>query len=200
MFGGIETGEGMTTNLFWHLLTNPDQLAALRADRALGANAVEELLRLEPAAARVDRYATIDTELDGTAIPRGDLVIVSITAANRDPAAFPDPDAFDITRANARTHLAFAHGPHACVGPPPGQARDAGRPRRGAGRLAGHPARCRRDAAERGHLPQAALAAGPLGLTAGPVAPLPDVARPPLAADAGRRSSPADAGVSRTMM
>jgi len=116
MFGGIETGEGMTTNLFWHLLTNPDQLAALRADRSLGANAVEESLRLEPAAARVDRYATADTDLAGATIRRGDLVIVSLTAGNRDPAAYPDPDAFDVSRPDARTHLAFAQGPHACVG------------------------------------------------------------------------------------
>jgi cytochrome P450 len=116
MFGGIETSEGMTTSLFWHLLSNPEQLAALRADRSLGANAVEESLRLEPAAARVDRYATADTELAGAAIERGELVIVSLTAANRDPATFPDADAFDIRRSNARSHLAFAQGPHACVG------------------------------------------------------------------------------------
>jgi cytochrome P450 len=116
LFGGIETGEGMTTTLFWHLLTNPDQLAALRAHRMLGAQAVEESLRLEPAAARVDRYATADAELAGASIARGDLVIVSLTAANRDPAAYPDPDAFDLSRANARSHLAFAQGPHACVG------------------------------------------------------------------------------------
>ena len=116
LFGGIETGEGMTTTLFWHLLTNPDQLAALRADRSLGAQAVEESLRLEPAAARVDRYATADVELAGASIRRGDLVIVSLTAANRDPAAYPDPDTFDLSRANARSHLAFAQGPHACVG------------------------------------------------------------------------------------
>ncbi len=49
-------------------------------------------------------------------IGRGDLVIVSLTAANRDPAAYPDPDAFDLSRQNARSHLAFAQGPHACVG------------------------------------------------------------------------------------
>jgi cytochrome P450 len=116
MFGGIETGEGMTTSLFWHLLTNPDQLAAVRSSRSLGPNAVEESLRLEPAAARVDRYATADTELGGASIKRGDLVIVSLTAANRDPATFPDPDAFDVSRPNARSHLAFAQGPHACVG------------------------------------------------------------------------------------
>ena len=116
MFGGIETGEGMTTNLFWHLLTEPHQLAALRADRTLGPNAVDESLRLEPAAARVDRYATADVELAGVRIARGDLVIVSLTAANRDPAAYPEPDTFDIGRHDARTHVAFAQGPHACVG------------------------------------------------------------------------------------
>ena len=116
MFGGIETSEGMTTSLFWHLLTNPEQLAAVVADRSLGANAVDESLRLEPAAGRVDRYATADVELAGAAIRRGDLVIVSLTAANRDPATFADPDHFDISRPNARAHLAFAQGPHACVG------------------------------------------------------------------------------------
>ena len=116
MFGGIETSEGMTTSLFWHLLTNPDQLAALRADRSRGVTAVEESLRLEPAAARVDRYATADTELGGASIQRGDLVIVSLTAANRDPDTFPDPDVFDLSRPNSRSHLAFAQGPHACIG------------------------------------------------------------------------------------
>jgi cytochrome P450 len=116
LFGGIETGEGMTTTLFWHLLTNPAQLSALKVDRTLGAQAVEESLRLEPAAARVDRYATADADLAGASIGRGDLVIVSLTAANRDPAAYPDPDAFDLSRPNSRSHLAFAQGPHACVG------------------------------------------------------------------------------------
>ena len=83
----------------------------MRADRSLIANAVEESLRLEPAAARVDRYATADTELAGASIRRGDLVIVSLTAANRDPATFPDPDRFDLSRPNSRSHLAFAQGP-----------------------------------------------------------------------------------------
>jgi len=116
MFGGIETSEGMTTSLFWHLLSAPEQLAAIRADRALLSNAVEESLRLEPAAGRVDRYATADTELAGASIREGDLVIVSLTAANRDPATFRDPDTFIASRPNARSHLAFAQGPHACVG------------------------------------------------------------------------------------
>ena len=116
MFGGIETSEGMTTSVFWHLLTNPDGMAAVQADRSLGASAIEESLRLEPAAGRVDRYATVDTDLAGAAIRKGDLVIVSLTAANRDPATFPDPDRFDLARPNARSHVAFAQGPHACIG------------------------------------------------------------------------------------
>ena len=116
MFGGIETSEGMTTSLFWHVLTTPGALEAIVRDRTVIANAVEESLRLEPAAGRVDRYATEDVELGGAHIGRGDLVIVSLTAANRDPAMFPDPDRFDIGRDNARSHLAFAQGPHACVG------------------------------------------------------------------------------------
>lgn len=116
MFGGIETSEGMTTSLFWHLLTTPGALDAVLADRSLVANAVDESLRLEPAAGRVDRYSTIEVELGGATIPRGDLVIVSLTAANRDPATFSSPDTYDLRRPNARAHLAFAQGPHACVG------------------------------------------------------------------------------------
>jgi cytochrome P450 len=116
MFGGIETSEGMTTSLFWHLLTKHDAWASLSADRSLATNAVDESLRLEPAAGRVDRYATGTRDLGGAHIPKGDLVIVSLTAANRDPETFPEPDRFDIRRPNARSHLAFAQGPHACVG------------------------------------------------------------------------------------
>jgi cytochrome P450 len=116
MFGGIETSEGMTTSVFWHVLRDPTALAAIRADRSRIADAIEESLRLEPAAARVDRYATIDVELDGARIRRGDLVIVSLTAANRDPDVYADPDHFDLDRSTARSHVTFAQGPHACIG------------------------------------------------------------------------------------
>jgi cytochrome P450 len=114
LFGGIETTEGMILNLLWHLLHHPGLLAAVRSDPDLLPNAVEESLRLEPAAAVVDRYATRDAELAGAAIRRGDPVTVSLAAANRDPAIFPDPDTFDVHRPNSRQHLAFAHGPHFC--------------------------------------------------------------------------------------
>lgn len=116
LFGGIETTEGMTANLLRHLLMDPKALAAVRADRSLIDAAVEESLRLEPAAARVDRYATVDVELDGAHVAAGDLVVVSLAAANRDPAVYERPDEFLLERTNARTHVAFAQGPHACLG------------------------------------------------------------------------------------
>lgn len=116
MFGGIETTEGMIANAVWHLLSNPEQLARVRADPALLAPAIEESLRLEPAAAVVDRYATTDLKLGGASIRRGDLVIVSLAGANRDPAVFTDPDRFDVRRGNTRQQVAFAHGPHVCLG------------------------------------------------------------------------------------
>jgi cytochrome P450 len=116
MFGGIETTEGMIGNAILHLLGHPDQLALVRADDDLVPNAVEESLRLEPAAAVVDRYATRDIVLAGAAIRRGDLVTVSLAGAGRDPAVFADPDVFDVRRDNARVNLAFAHGPHFCLG------------------------------------------------------------------------------------
>ncbi|GAA1553944.1 cytochrome P450 [Kribbella hippodromi] len=116
MFGGIETTEGMITNALWHLLTHPDQLALVRADPTLLPNAMEESLRLEPAAAVVDRYATRDIELPGAKIRRGDMVTVSLAGAGRDPETFPAPDTFDVRRTNARRHLAFASGPHICLG------------------------------------------------------------------------------------
>jgi cytochrome P450 len=116
MFGGIETTEGMIANLLAHLLSEPSQADLVRADRTLIPDAVEESLRLEPAAAVVDRYATRDVEFAGAPIARGDLVTVSLTAANRDPAVFWNPDVFDLRRPNLRKQLAFAHGPHFCLG------------------------------------------------------------------------------------
>jgi cytochrome P450 len=116
MFGGIETTEGMICNAVWHLLGQPGPLREVTADPGLAANAVEESLRLEPAAAVVDRYATTNVSLAGAAIQRGDLVTVSLAGAARDPAFFTEPDRFDVHRDNARHSLAFAHGPHFCIG------------------------------------------------------------------------------------
>jgi cytochrome P450 len=116
LFGGIETTEGMIANAMLHLLSSPGELEFVRADRGLIPAAIEESLRLEPAAAVVDRYATSDTDLGGARIRAGDQVTVSIAGANRDPAVFADPDRFDVRRTNSAKHLAFAHGPHFCLG------------------------------------------------------------------------------------
>jgi cytochrome P450 len=116
LFGGIETTEGMIAGALLHLLERPALLQQVRGRPARLAAAVEESLRLEPAAAVIDRYATKNAVLGDAEIARGELVRVSIAGANRDPAVFTDPDSFDLGRANARRHLAFAHGPHVCVG------------------------------------------------------------------------------------
>ena len=116
LFGGIETTEGMIANAALELLRRPPQLAAVRDDPSSLDAVIDESLRLEPAAAVIDRYATADTRLGGAAIARGDLVRISIAAANRDPAVFERPDEFEPARTNLRRHLAFAQGPHVCVG------------------------------------------------------------------------------------
>ncbi|MGI9186746.1 MAG: cytochrome P450 [Gaiellales bacterium] len=115
LFGGIETTEGMIANLLHHLLTS-GLFAEVAADPLLLDGAIEESLRLEPAAAVLDRYATADLELAGVKIPRGDLVILSMASANRDESVFEDPDRLDPRRSNAKLHTTFAAGPHVCLG------------------------------------------------------------------------------------
>ena len=118
LFGGIETTEGMIANAALALLRRPELADRIRAEPGTATldRVIDESLRLEPAAAVIDRYATADARLGDALIGRGELVRISIAGANRDPAVFPDPDDFDPSRANARRHLAFAQGPHVCVG------------------------------------------------------------------------------------
>lgn len=118
MFGGIDTTEGLIANAVLHLLEDPARLALVRADPALVPAAVEESARLEPAASVVDRYAVRDVVLGDARVAAGDLVRVSIAAANRDPAVFAEPDRYDLRRPDADRHLAFARGPHFCFGAP----------------------------------------------------------------------------------
>lgn len=115
LFGAIETGDGMIANLLWHLLTNPAQMSDLDQPGMLE-RAVEESLRLEPAAARVDRFATRNTTYGGANITAGDLVIVSLRRANRDATQYERPNKFIVDRPRGPSHLAFAVGPHACLG------------------------------------------------------------------------------------
>ncbi len=116
LFGGIDTTEGMIANALALLLADPDLATAAHDDDALRQRVIEESLRLEPAAAMVDRYATSDTELGDAQVGAGDLVHVSLTAAGRDPAVFPDPEHAQLHASRPRGHLAFAQGPHVCLG------------------------------------------------------------------------------------
>ncbi len=100
----------------WSLLNHPDQLAEVRADPALFTAAVNETLRWISPVGHSERWATADTVLGGVQIRRGEMVLPSLAAANRDPDFFPDPDRFDIHRANARHHAAFGRGEHHCIG------------------------------------------------------------------------------------
>ncbi|TMA68962.1 MAG: cytochrome P450 [Deltaproteobacteria bacterium] len=112
---GAETTYRSSSNLFCGLLTHPDQLEAVRADRSLVRRAIDEGLRWEPPLTGIARIATRDVEVAGVEIPKGAVVSVCLGAANHDPARYPAPETFDIRR-EQRPHLAFAYGPHTCVG------------------------------------------------------------------------------------
>ena len=116
LFGGIETTDGMIANVLRHVLADDDARVALEAQPRLAVDAVEESLRLEPAAAVIDRYTTRDVELGGAQIGERELVRISLSAANRDPSVFPEPHRFDLRRPEAKLQVAFAHGPHVCLG------------------------------------------------------------------------------------
>jgi len=116
LFGAIETVESMILNTTWALLSYPDQARLLAADPELWPSAVQEGLRWIPPVGYTDRWASADTELGGVPIARGDYLLGVIHGANRDPAAFPDPDRFDITRDARRQNFSFGKGIHMCLG------------------------------------------------------------------------------------
>ncbi len=115
----LGAGNETTTNLIGNgvlaLLRNPEERRRLQDDPALIENAVEELLRYDSPIQLTDRVATVDLEIDGHRIRRGDLVALCLGAANRDPARFADPDRLDLSRPDT-DHLAFGYGAHFCLG------------------------------------------------------------------------------------
>jgi len=113
---GFETTVNLLGNGIRMLLNSPDQLAVLSADPSLWPNAVEEILRLDSPVQLTARVARTDTVVAGTAIRRGEMVVIYLAAANRDPKVFTDPHRFDVTRPNAGRHLAFSGGRHFCLG------------------------------------------------------------------------------------
>ncbi|MFF2958791.1 cytochrome P450 [Streptomyces sp. NPDC057963] len=119
----VVAGHITTVNLIANgteaLLTHPGQLALLREDPTLMPHAVDELMRYcGPVVRALPRYATCDTTVGSTPVYAGEAVLPIVSAANRDPAAFTDPDRFDIgrTRRGREPHLGFGHGAHRCLG------------------------------------------------------------------------------------
>ena len=120
IFQLVVAGHDTTTSLIGNgtvaLLPHPEQRDALVADPALVPHAIEEILRWDaPVPHSTFRYTTQDVPLGGTVIPAYGQVIISLAAANRDPARYRDPAALDITRTDT-SHLAFGHGIHHCLG------------------------------------------------------------------------------------
>ena len=115
----LNAGHETTTNLIGNglelLMRFPDEQRKLREDRSLVSGAVEEMLRYESPIQLNNRRLLQPSEIGGRPFPAGTLVNISIGAANRDPAQFPDPHRFDVARKPNR-HVAFGQGDHACVG------------------------------------------------------------------------------------
>lgn len=113
---GVETTYRATGNMVFSLLSNAEQLEAVRSDRELIPQAIEESLRLETPLLNITRLATKDTEVGGVPIPAGSTVMLMLAAANRDETRYADPDSYDILREGPKPHISFGHGPHACLG------------------------------------------------------------------------------------
>ncbi|MBV8136843.1 MAG: cytochrome P450 [Deltaproteobacteria bacterium] len=117
LLAGNETTTNLIGNGMLALGRHPDQMELLRRSPELGPRAIEEMLRYDGPVQATSRRATAAVEIGGTAIPAGAECFILLAAANHDPAQFPDPDRFDITR-EVRDHVAFGEGVHYCIGAP----------------------------------------------------------------------------------
>jgi cytochrome P450 len=115
LINGHETTKTLLVNTVLCLAEHPAALAELRADAAHISGTIEEVLRLRPPAGGTDRFTTRAGTLDGEPFAAGQRVVVSMAAANRDPAVFPEPNTFDIRR-SPNPHLSFGRGIHFCLG------------------------------------------------------------------------------------
>jgi len=113
---GFETTINLIGNAIVLLLRHPEQLAMLREDPELWPGAVEEVLRFDSPVQMTSRNAHCDVELAGQRIAAGEMVALLLGGANYDPGVFDEPHRFDVTRVNAKEHLSFSSGAHACLG------------------------------------------------------------------------------------
>ncbi len=117
LIAGHETTVNLIANGILAMLRHREHWTALSADPGLAPNIIEETLRYDPPVQLASRVAGADMEIGGIRIPKGDIMMVLLAAAHRDPAVTERPDEFDPTRTPIR-HLAFGHGPHFCLGAP----------------------------------------------------------------------------------
>ena len=115
LVAGMDTTVNAIGSLMALFAERPDVWEALKADGRLAPQIFEEILRLETPVVGFFRVATRDITIGQSVIPEGAKVLLHWAAANRDPAKYPDPDTFDISR-NPVDHVAFGYGPHACTG------------------------------------------------------------------------------------
>ena len=114
--GGNDTTRNSMSGFVYQLDKNPDERRKFEEDPSVIPNAVQEMLRLQTPLAHMRRTCTEDTEVFGQTIKKGDKVVLWYLSANRDEDVFENPDALDLTRDNARRHIAFGYGIHRCVG------------------------------------------------------------------------------------
>ena len=117
LMAGHETTSGLISSTFAIVLSDESLRAELTADASRYPAAIEEILRLEPPIQFSPRLVAEDVEKRGRVLRKGDVVMLHMGAANRDPERFADPDRLDLDRPNNR-HLSFAWGPHFCLGAP----------------------------------------------------------------------------------
>jgi cytochrome P450 len=117
LVAGNETTTNLMSNMLNILVDRPEAWRRLRDDRLLVESTIEETLRYDSPVQMLTRRVTRDIEIDGQKIREGEAVAVGFAAANRDPAAFPDPDTFLLDRDQSR-HLGFGAGIHYCLGAP----------------------------------------------------------------------------------
>jgi cytochrome P450 len=117
MLAGHETTTNLISNAVLSFIEHPDQLALVRVAPELLVPAIEEVLRYRSPVQAVFRATRREANVNGQAIPPGQLVLLMLGAANRDPRQFDSAGAFDVTR-HPNTHIAFGHGAHYCIGAP----------------------------------------------------------------------------------
>lgn len=115
LFAGYDTTRNQLGLAMWLFAENPDQWDLLCADPSLAPRAVEEIMRHAGAVSAIPRIAVEDIEIDGWTVPAGTMLSLGSAAANHDPAAYDDPDTFDIT-VEREPHFTFGGGPHYCLG------------------------------------------------------------------------------------